>query len=170
MTHSPHQAGPDQPDDLDRLIAAAAFVAEQRGQAPLPFVSPAASPDVECYRCRGPKRAARLVALVIKLRAGPTTAAALSAQHGASVRTIYRDIADLRLLGVPVDRRASGGGYELVGAAQTVAGMTLDEAWAAVELLIGLPVANPMTGRARDRLLGMLPGPLVDAARAGCGA
>lgn len=59
------------------------------------------------------RRADRLFSIVLELRRRPVTTAAQLAGHlEVSVRTIYRDIADLTASGIPIDGEA-GVGYRL---------------------------------------------------------
>jgi predicted DNA-binding transcriptional regulator YafY len=59
------------------------------------------------------RRADRLFSLVLELRRRPVTTAAQLAEHmEVSVRTIYRDVADLIASGIPVEGEA-GVGYRL---------------------------------------------------------
>jgi predicted DNA-binding transcriptional regulator YafY len=59
------------------------------------------------------RRADRLFSIVLELRRRPVTTAAQLAEHlEVSVRTIYRDVADLVASGIPIDGEA-GVGYRL---------------------------------------------------------
>jgi len=89
------------------------------------------------------RRADRLFRLVLLLRGGRfTTAATLARELSVSERTIYRDVRDLVLNGVPIDGEA-GAGYRLRGsfelpplmfdaeeAAALVLGARMVDAWA----------------------------------------
>ncbi|CAN5853936.1 WYL domain-containing protein [soil metagenome] len=75
-------------------------------------------------------RASRLVRILLLLQTrGTVTADELAAELEVSVRTIYRDLADLGGAGVPVyGERGEGGGYRLVGGYRTsLTGLTSDE-------------------------------------------
>ncbi len=90
-------------------------------------------------------RAARLIRILLLLQTwGAATAEQLAAELEVSVRTIYRDLADLGAAGVPVyGERGEGGGYRLVGGYRTsLTGLTSAEAEA---LLLG-GAAAPVTG------------------------
>jgi predicted DNA-binding transcriptional regulator YafY len=87
-------------------------------------------------------RADRLVSLVLLLQArGQTTAAALAAELGVSVRTIYRDLDGLSAAGVPVLAESGpGGGCRLVdGYRFPLRGLRQEEAEAL--LILGVPTA-----------------------------
>jgi predicted DNA-binding transcriptional regulator YafY len=59
------------------------------------------------------RRADRLFSIVLELRRRPVTTAAQLAEHlEVSIRTIYRDVADLIASGIPIDGEA-GVGYRL---------------------------------------------------------
>ncbi|MBA2454360.1 MAG: HTH domain-containing protein, partial [Chloroflexia bacterium] len=66
-------------------------------------------------------RASRLVSILLILQArGIVTAAELAEELEVSVRTIYRDLADLGAAGVPVyGERGEGGGYQLLDGYRT---------------------------------------------------
>lgn len=90
-------------------------------------------------------RASRLIRILLTLQTrGAATAAELSDELEVSVRTIYRDLADLGAAGVPVyGERGTRGGYRLVGGYRTsLTGLTSGETEA---LLLG-GVAAPVTG------------------------
>jgi len=75
-------------------------------------------------------RAARLLRILLLLQMrGTATAEQLADELEVSVRTIYRDLADLGAAGVPVyGERGAGGGYRLVGGYRTsLTGLTSDE-------------------------------------------
>jgi predicted DNA-binding transcriptional regulator YafY len=87
-------------------------------------------------------RADRLVSLVLLLQArGSSTAGALAAELGVSVRTIYRDLEALGAAGVPVITEAGpGGGCRLMeGYRFPLRGLRPDEAEAL--LILGVPEA-----------------------------
>ena len=87
-------------------------------------------------------RADRLVSLVLLLQArGGSTAGALAAELGVSVRTIYRDLEALGSAGVPVITEAGpGGGCRLMeGYRFPLRGLRPDEAEAL--LILGVPEA-----------------------------
>jgi predicted DNA-binding transcriptional regulator YafY len=87
-------------------------------------------------------RADRLVSLVLLLQArGGSTARALAAELGVSVRTIYRDLEALGTAGVPVITEAGpGGGCRLMeGYRFPLRGLRPDEAEAL--LILGVPEA-----------------------------
>jgi predicted DNA-binding transcriptional regulator YafY len=87
-------------------------------------------------------RADRLVSLALTLQArGRTTATALAAELGVSVRTIYRDLESLSTAGVPVFTESGpGGGCQLVdGYSFPLRGLLREEAEAL--LILGVPAA-----------------------------
>jgi predicted DNA-binding transcriptional regulator YafY len=87
-------------------------------------------------------RASRLLAILLALRVrGRVSAGELAAEHGVSLRTIYRDLEALGAAGVPVYAvRGRHGGYRLVdGFRRTVTALSRDEAGALA--LAGLPTA-----------------------------
>jgi predicted DNA-binding transcriptional regulator YafY len=89
-------------------------------------------------------RASRLIRILLLLQTrGTATAEQLADELEVSVRTIYRDLADLGAAGVPVyGERGGGGGYRLVGGYRTsLTGLTSDETEA---LLLG-GAAAPVT-------------------------
>lgn len=110
-------------------------------------------------------RASRLIRILLLLQTrGSATAEELADELEVSVRTVYRDLADLGAAGVPVyGERGEGGGYRLVGGYRThLTGLTADEAEA---LLLG-GAAAPVTGElgiggllasARLKLLAAIP-------------
>lgn len=90
-------------------------------------------------------RAARLIRILLMLQTrGTATAEQLADELDVSVRTIYRDLADLGAAGVPVyGERGEGGGYRLVGGYRTsLTGLTSGE----VEALLLGGAAAPVTG------------------------
>ena len=85
-------------------------------------------------------RAARLVSILLLLQArGQLTGRELAAELEVSLRTIYRDLADLGAAGVPVyGEKGEGGGYRLLEGYRTnLTGLTEEEASAL--LLAGAP-------------------------------
>jgi predicted DNA-binding transcriptional regulator YafY len=87
-------------------------------------------------------RADRLVSLALLLQArGGTTARALAAELGVSVRTVYRDLEALGAAGVPVITESGpGGGCRLMdGYRFPLRGLRADEAEAL--LILGVPAA-----------------------------
>jgi predicted DNA-binding transcriptional regulator YafY len=87
-------------------------------------------------------RADRLLSLVLLLQArGGTTAQALAAELGVSVRTVYRDLAALSAAGVPVITESGpGGGCRLMdGYRFPLRGLRPEEAEAL--LILGVPAA-----------------------------
>jgi predicted DNA-binding transcriptional regulator YafY len=87
-------------------------------------------------------RADRLVSLVLLLQArGRTTAGALAAELGVSVRTVYRDLEALSAAGVPVLAESGpGGGCELLpGYRFPLRALSRDEAEALI--ILGVPPA-----------------------------
>ncbi len=85
-------------------------------------------------------RASRLLSVLMLLQSrGRTSARALSAELGVSVRTILRDLEHLGEAGIPVTaERGRGGGFELLDGWRTrLTGLTPDEARAL--FLAGLP-------------------------------
>lgn len=109
-------------------------------------------------------RATRLVALLLRLQSGGgTTAADLARELDVSIRTIYRDVADLQGAGFPLwTETGPGGGIRLVEGWRTrLDGLSGDEA---VALLLGAaPTAAGPLGlataavAARSKLLGTVP-------------
>jgi predicted DNA-binding transcriptional regulator YafY len=115
------------------------------------------------------RRADRLFQIVHRLQSRRTlTAGDLAEELGVSVRTVYRDVADLVESGVPVEGEA-GVGYRLARGFQ-LPPLTFDreeiEALVAGARLIG-SVADPALGEAATRALGkieaVLPPPLREA-------
>ncbi len=116
-------------------------------------------------------RASRLVSILLILQArGVVTAAELAGELEVSIRTIYRDLADLGAAGVPVyGERGEGGGYQLLDGYRTnLTGLTTDEAsallltgasGAAAELGLGTLLAAT-----RLKLLAAVPPALRDIA------
>jgi len=87
-------------------------------------------------------RADRLLSLVLLLQArGGTTARALAAELGVSVRTVYRDLGALGAAGVPVITESGpGGGCRLMdGYRFPLRGLRPEEAEAL--LILGVPTA-----------------------------
>ena len=87
-------------------------------------------------------RADRLLSLVLLLQArGGTTARALAAELGVSVRTVYRDLGALSAAGVPVMTESGpGGGCRLIdGYRFPLRGLRPEEAEAL--LILGVPTA-----------------------------
>ena len=87
-------------------------------------------------------RADRLLSLVLLLQArGGTTARALAAELGVSVRTVYRDLGALGAAGVPVITESGpGGGCRLIdGYRFPLRGLRPEEAEAL--LVLGVPAA-----------------------------
>lgn len=116
-------------------------------------------------------RASRLVALLLLLQSrGRLTAADLAEELEVSVRTVYRDLADLGAAGVPVyGERGEGGGYQLLDGYRTnLTGLTAEEASAL--LLAGAPAPAAELGlgsllaATRLKLLAALPPRLRDVA------
>ncbi len=84
-------------------------------------------------------RASRLLALLLRLRQGPATAAQLAEELEVSVRTVYRDVAALQEAGIPLwTETGPGGGIRLFeGWRGSIEGLTADEAGAL--MLSGAP-------------------------------
>lgn len=128
-------------------------------------------------------RASRLLALLLALRRGPSTASRLADELEVSVRTIYRDVAALQEAGIPLwtETGPRGGIRLLDGWKGNIDGLTADEAGAlmlsgapavAAELGLGAVVAaaqakvmatlppelRARAGRVRERFLLDAPG------------
>jgi predicted DNA-binding transcriptional regulator YafY len=114
-------------------------------------------------------RADRLIAVLLLLQTrGRLTAAEAARELETSERTARRDLEALSLAGVPVySSPGRGGGWALVGGARTdLTGLTADEA-RALFLAAGSSTATaPAAGAALRKLLGALPAPLREGARA----
>ncbi len=85
-------------------------------------------------------RASRLINILTSLQArGRLTAAQLASENQVSLRTIYRDVEQLSLAGIPlVSDRGADGGYRLLeGYRMSLNGLSADEAQAL--FLAGLP-------------------------------
>ncbi len=116
-------------------------------------------------------RASRLLAILLLLESrGLVTATELSETLEVSLRTVYRDLEQLGVAGVPIyAERGRDGGYRLVDGWQShLTGLTLDEAQAL--FLTGLDTAatglglSDATDRARRKLAAAL-APLGDVDR-----
>lgn len=91
-------------------------------------------------------RASRLLAVLVELRRGPSTAARLAEELEVSVRTIYRDVAALQEAGIPIwtETGPLGGIRLLDGWKGTIDGLTADEAGAL--MLSGAPAVAAELG------------------------
>ncbi|WP_166971736.1 helix-turn-helix transcriptional regulator [Brevibacterium atlanticum] len=90
-------------------------------------------------------KSARLVSEIVLLaaRSHPITAADLARRLEVTERTVYRDVADLSLMGVPVlTQSGPGGGIRLLGDwTSPVSGLTRDEV---DSVLVGSPAAGDL--------------------------
>jgi predicted DNA-binding transcriptional regulator YafY len=114
-------------------------------------------------------RADRLIAVLLLLQTrGRATAAEVARELEISQRTARRDLEALSLAGVPVYSSAGrGGGWALVGGARTdLTGLTADEARALFLAAGSASAAAPAGQAALRKLLGALPAPLREGARA----
>jgi len=114
-------------------------------------------------------RADRLIAVLLLLQTkGRATAAQVARELEISERTARRDLEALSLAGVPVYSSAGrGGGWALVGGARTdLTGLTADEARALFLAAGSASAAAPAAQAALRKLLGALPAPLREGARA----
>lgn len=114
-------------------------------------------------------RADRLIAVLLLLQTkGRATAAEVARELEISERTARRDLEALSLAGVPVYSSAGrGGGWALVGGARTdLTGLTTDEARALFLAAGSASAAGPAAQAALRKLLGALPAPLREGARA----
>lgn len=117
-------------------------------------------------------RASRLVSIVLILQSRRTcTADELAAELEVSARTIYRDLEELAVAGVPVyATRGPGGGYKLVGGYQTrLTGLTDDEAESLLLVDTSAPLEalglGPAVLAARLKVMAALPEAVRDRAR-----
>ncbi|MGY1619577.1 helix-turn-helix transcriptional regulator [Geodermatophilus sp. SYSU D00691] len=114
-------------------------------------------------------RADRLIAVLLLLQSkGRVTAAQVARDLEISERTARRDLEALGLAGVPVySSPGRGGGWSLVGGARTdLTGLTVDEARALFLAAGSAVAAAPAVEAALRKLLGALPAPLREGARA----
>ncbi|WP_448623976.1 helix-turn-helix transcriptional regulator [Geodermatophilus sp. URMC 64] len=114
-------------------------------------------------------RADRLIAVLLLLQTkGRVTAADVARELEISERTARRDLEALGMAGVPVySSPGRGGGWALVGGARTdLTGLTVDEARALFLAAGAAPAAGPAVEAALRKLLGALPAPLREGARA----
>ncbi|MFH5208442.1 helix-turn-helix transcriptional regulator [Antrihabitans sp. NCIMB 15449] len=112
-------------------------------------------------------RSSRLVEMMLRLQGSRrTTAAALAEDLGVSLRTVYRDIADLSAAGVPLwTETGRNGGIRLLDGWQSkLSGLTGAETSAL--MLLGVPALaddlglGSVAASAESKLLGALPLPL----------
>ncbi len=114
-------------------------------------------------------RADRLIAVLLLLQMrGRVTAAEVARELEVSQRTARRDLEALSLAGVPVySTPGSGGGWALVGGARTdLTGLTADEARALFLTAGSSAAVAPAAAGALRKLLGALPAPFREGARA----
>jgi predicted DNA-binding transcriptional regulator YafY len=114
-------------------------------------------------------RADRLIAVLMLLQTrGRITAAEVARELEVSPRTARRDLEALGLAGVPVYSSAgAGGGWALVGGARTdLTGLTADEARALFLTANASQATAPAAAAALRKLLGALPAPFREGARA----
>ncbi len=117
-------------------------------------------------------RASRLVSILIQLQLNPRVSAArLARDLEVSKRTIYRDIDQLALAGVPVyaDPGRDGGFALLEGYRTRLSGLSRDETLAAALLDAGAAAADlglgPAARDARRKLIASLPDSALSQAR-----
>src|SRR3954447_1220527 len=99
---------------------------------------------------------------------GRVTAAEVARELEVSPRTARRDLEALGLAGLPVySSPGAGGGWALVGGARTdLTGLTADEARALFLTANASAASAPAVAAALRKLLGALPAPLREGARA----